>query len=70
MACPFVRHTDSVTRQPSTSAATIDQPNDDDLSEIPDSLTLTHLQLAIQLLTSPSVGFHLFYFFSISFFHH
>lgn len=56
MACPFVRHSDSVTRQPSTSVAITDQPTDDDLTEIADSLTLTHLQSAIQLLTSPSVG--------------
>lgn len=55
MACPFVRHADSLARQ--TSVA--EQNNwgiEDDLAEIPDALSLTHLQAAIQLLTAPSVS--------------
>lgn len=60
MACPFsARRPDSLPRQGSITA----DPNpastwniEDDLAEIPDdALALTHLQLAIQLLTAPSV---------------
>ncbi|XP_039490061.1 head-specific guanylate cyclase [Drosophila santomea] len=54
MACPFFRRADSLTRQPSVIA----EPGghwaleDEELSD--DALTLTHLQMAIQLLTAPS----------------
>lgn len=54
MACPFVRHADSLPRQNSVA----DHGNwgiEDDLVETTDALTLTHLQNAIQLLTAPSV---------------
>lgn len=60
MACPFsARRPDALPRQGSITA----EPNssawniEDDLAEIPDdALALTHLQLAIQLLTAPSVS--------------
>lgn len=54
MACPFSRHAAPLARQ----ASVVDQTNwgiEDDLAEIPDALTLTDLQAAIQLLTAPSV---------------
>lgn len=54
MACPFVRHEAAFTRQPSVADQT-QWGIEDDLGEIPDALTLTHLQVAIQLLTAPSV---------------
>lgn len=54
MACPFVRHEAALTRQPSVADQT-QWGIEDDLAEIPDALTLTHLQVAIQLLTAPSV---------------
>lgn len=54
MACPFVRHEAGLTRQPSVADQT-QWGIEDDLAEIPDALTLTHLQVAIQLLTAPSV---------------
>lgn len=56
MACPFVRHEAALTRQPSVADQT-QWGMEDDLAEIPDALTLTHLQVAIQLLTAPSVCF-------------
>lgn len=69
MTCPFVRRTDSLARQPSV---VVDQHTnwgiEDDFTEIPDALTLTHLQAAIQLLTSPLVNIRItFGFFSKSF---
>lgn len=54
MACPFVRRSDSLSRQVSVA----DHGSwgiEDDISEIPDALSLTHLQAAIKLLTAPSV---------------
>lgn len=56
MACPFVQHANTLRRQSSVAV----EPNstwgiEDDFAEIPDALTLTHLQAAIQLLTSPLV---------------
>lgn len=57
MACPFVRHEAALTRQPSVADQT-QWGIEDDLAEIPDALTLTHLQVAIQLLTAPSVCFN------------
>lgn len=60
MACPFARRSDSLGRQ--TSVVLEQNMNwgiEDDFAEIPDALTLTHLQAAIQLLTSPLVNiFH------------
>lgn len=58
MACPFVKRVDSLPRQVSVvdhSAWGIE----DDFSEIPDALTLTHLQEAVQLLTAPSVRIYI-----------
>ncbi|KAH8232533.1 hypothetical protein KR032_008794 [Drosophila birchii] len=54
MACPFFRRADSLTRQPSVIAepGTHWALEDEELSD--DALTLTHLQMAIQLLTAPS----------------
>lgn len=56
MACPFVQHSSSLRRQ---SSVVVEQNSnwgiEDDFAEIPDALTLTHLQAAIQLLTSPLV---------------
>lgn len=56
MACPFVQHANSLRRQ---SSVVVEQNSnwgiEDDFAEIPDALTLTHLQAAIQLLTSPLV---------------
>lgn len=54
MACPFVRRADSLPRQVSVVDHTM-WGIEDDFTEIPDALTLTHLQEAIQLLTAPSV---------------
>ncbi|XP_055851460.1 head-specific guanylate cyclase [Episyrphus balteatus] len=55
MACPFFRRTDSLTRQPSVIAEGNTWALEDELAEEPDdALTLTHLQMAIQLLTAPS----------------
>lgn len=60
MACPFVQHASSLRRQ---SSVVVEQNSnwgiEDDFAEIPDALTLTHLQAAIQLLTSPLVSFAL-----------
>lgn len=54
MACPFSRRSEPV-RQ--ASVADAHWNIEDDLADIPDdALTLTHLQLAIQLLTAPSVS--------------
>lgn len=65
MACPFVRRTNSLARQPSV---VVEQHTnwgiEDDFTEIPDALTLTHLQAAIQLLTSPLVIIPVLYSFS------
>lgn len=56
MACPFVRHANPLPRQ---SSIAHENPSnwglEDDMVEIPDALTLKHLQAAIQLLTSPLV---------------
>lgn len=60
MACPFFRRSDSLTRQPSVCA---EASNNtwllEDEEQPDDALTLTHLQMAIQLLTAPSVSKHL-----------
>lgn len=58
MACPFARRGDSLPRQLSaTESNTSLWAVEDDLSDLPDdALTLTHLQMAIQLLTAPSVN--------------
>lgn len=50
MACPFTRHSESFTRQPSVVVVeqTTNWGIEDDFAEIPDALTLTHLQAAIQ----------------------
>ncbi|EDW81160.1 uncharacterized protein Dwil_GK11912 [Drosophila willistoni] len=54
MACPFFRRADSLTRQPSVVVehGANWALEDEELSD--DALTLTHLQMAIQLLTAPS----------------
>lgn len=58
MACPFSRRLDAgagLPRQGSVSEA----PHwniEDDIDIPDDALALTHLQLAIQLLTAPSVS--------------
>lgn len=53
MACPFVKH---LARQSSVAHEnTTNWGIEDDIAEIPDALTLKHLQAAIQLLTSPLV---------------
>ncbi|XP_060649136.1 head-specific guanylate cyclase [Drosophila nasuta] len=56
MACPFFRRADSLSRQPSVIAEPGTHWNleDEELSLSDDALTLTHLQMAIQLLTAPS----------------
>lgn len=63
MTCPFARVSSSVRRQ---SSVVVEQTSnwgiEDDLAEIPDALTLTHLQAAIQLLTSPVVKVNCFNF--------
>ncbi|KAJ6637103.1 Head-specific guanylate cyclase, partial [Pseudolycoriella hygida] len=52
MACPFARRLEQPVRQASVADA---HWIEDDLTDIPDdALALTHLQLAIQLLTAPS----------------
>lgn len=59
MACPFARRTEPPVRQ--ASVADAHWNIEDDLADIPDdALALTHLQLAIQLLTAPSVSFFLY----------
>lgn len=56
MACPFARRSEPVRQASVADAHWIE----DDLVDIPDdALALTHLQLAIQLLTAPSVIFFL-----------
>ncbi|XP_037947861.1 head-specific guanylate cyclase-like [Teleopsis dalmanni] len=53
MACPFFRRADSLQRQASVVTETPTWTLDEE--DIPDdALTLTHLQMAIQLLTAPS----------------
>lgn len=65
MACPFSRRSDSLPRQGSI-VENITWNIEDDLAEIPDdALALTHLQLAIQLLTAPSVSFIFYIWLSI-----
>lgn len=56
MACPFFRRADSLARQPSVTVEPGAHWNleDEELSLAGDALTLTHLQMAIQLLTAPS----------------
>nr|XP_014090710.2 head-specific guanylate cyclase [Bactrocera oleae] len=55
MACPFFRRNDSFSRQPSVCAETSNNTWQLEDEEQPgDALTLTHLQMAIQLLTAPS----------------
>ncbi|XP_055385098.1 head-specific guanylate cyclase [Condylostylus longicornis] len=55
MACPFFRRQQSQTSTGTTDTTTGLWTGEDDLSERPDdALTLTHLQMAIQLLTEPS----------------
>lgn len=57
MACPFSRRSDSLPRNPA-DVENVTWNIEDDLAEVQhdDALALTHLQLAIQLLTAPSVG--------------
>lgn len=56
MACPFARRSDSLPRQVSVVEPAV-WGIEDDLLEIPDALTLTHLQDAVQLLTAPAVSY-------------
>ncbi|XP_031618027.1 head-specific guanylate cyclase [Contarinia nasturtii] len=53
MTCPFARGSNSLRRQSSVVEQNSNWGIEDDFAEIPDALTLTHLQAAIQLLTSP-----------------
>lgn len=72
MACPFSRRSESLARQGSI-VENVTWNIEDDLAEIPDdALALTHLQLAIQLLTAPSVSYLSFVnsFFKFSFHTH
>ena len=55
MACPFFRRTDSLSRQPSVVVEPGQSWALEDDEAPDDALTLTHLQMAIQLLTAPSV---------------
>lgn len=59
MACPFSRRllegATGLPRQGSISDTTPHWNIEDDIDIPDDALTLTHLQLAIQLLTAPSV---------------
>lgn len=55
MACPYFRRTDSLSRQPSVVAEPSATWTLEDDEQPDDALTLTHLQMAIQLLTAPSV---------------
>ncbi|KAM7360551.1 guanylate cyclase 1 soluble subunit alpha 2 [Cochliomyia hominivorax] len=54
MACPYFRRTDSLSRQPSVVAEPSANWTLEDDEQPDDALTLTHLQMAIQLLTAPS----------------
>ncbi|XP_023308742.1 head-specific guanylate cyclase [Lucilia cuprina] len=54
MACPYFRRTDSLPRQPSVVAEPSANWTLEDDEQPDDALTLTHLQMAIQLLTAPS----------------
>lgn len=59
MACPFSRRLDASPEQTSI-VENVTWNIEDDLAEVQeDALALTHLQLAIQLLTAPSVGYTL-----------
>lgn len=55
MACPYFRRTESLSRQPSVVAEPTGNWTLEDDEQPDDALTLTHLQMAIQLLTAPSV---------------
>ena len=55
MACPYFRRTDLLSRQPSVVAEPSGTWTLEDEESTDDALTLTHLQMAIQLLTAPSV---------------
>ncbi|TMW53318.1 hypothetical protein DOY81_001618 [Sarcophaga bullata] len=54
MACPYFRRTDLLSRQPSVVAESSGTWTLEDEESTDDALTLTHLQMAIQLLTAPS----------------
>ncbi|XP_075149054.1 guanylate cyclase 1 soluble subunit alpha 2 [Haematobia irritans] len=54
MACPYFRRADSLSRQPSVVAEPSGTWTLEDEEPSGDALTLTHLQMAIQLLTAPS----------------
>lgn len=56
MACPYFRRADSLPRQPSVVAEPSGNWTLEDEEQPGDALTLTHLQMAIQLLTAPSVS--------------
>lgn len=56
MACPYFRRADSLSRQPSVVAEPSGTWALEDEEQPDDALTLTHLQMAIQLLTAPSVS--------------
>lgn len=67
MTCPFARGSISNPLRRQSSVVVEQNSNwgiEDDFAEIPDALTLTHLQAAIQLLTSPLVKE--FFFFSLN----
>lgn len=70
MACPFFRRSDLLSRQPSVCAeASNNTWQLEDEEQTGDALTLTHLQMAIQLLTAPSVSENInanIYIFTIS----
>lgn len=56
MTCPFFRRTSSLPRQSSIVGMEHSGMWTLEEEELPDdALTLTHLQMAIQLLTAPSV---------------
>uniref|UniRef100_A0A1I8N3V3 guanylate cyclase n=1 Tax=Musca domestica TaxID=7370 RepID=A0A1I8N3V3_MUSDO len=54
MACPYFRRADSLSRQPSVVTEPSGNWTLEDEEQSGDALTLTHLQMAIQLLTAPS----------------
>ncbi|XP_073818100.1 guanylate cyclase 1 soluble subunit alpha 2 [Musca autumnalis] len=54
MTCPYFRRADSLTRQPSVVTEPSGNWTLEDEEQPGDALTLTHLQMAIQLLTAPS----------------
>lgn len=58
MACPFLRRDESLSKQQSTDQVGSWQLEDELLDTADsDALSLTHLQMAIQLLTEPAVSF-------------